>query len=883
MGLDAPAPPTGTITFLFSDVVGSTQLWADPEAGMSRSLRVHDEILRELTARHGGHVFATGGDSFAVAFARASAAVACAEEIQAAIAGAEWGGGPALRVRVGLHLGEVEERGGNYFGLAVSQASRVMSVAHGGQCVLTDGVRDAAGARTTDLGVHVLRGIDHPVHLNQLGFESFPPLQSVGAEVVSLPTPRTSLIGREVQVEEIRRLLGQHRIVTLVGVGGCGKTRLAIEVAYREARAFADGVWFVDLSSVLDDFALPGAFASALHLSISPSEAAVDQIAAYLTGRRTLLVVDNCEQVVDAVAALLDQLLAAASGLRVLATSRETTDVEGEYAWKVPSLGTGADTAAVELFFDRAGAAGATLTSGDEDWRIVSDIVEHLDGLPLAIELAAARARNMGLVEIRDRLGDRFRLLAGGSRRSQQRQATLEGAVHWSYDLLNEPEREMLQTLSVFQGGFDSRDVAAVAGLSEYDAIDLIDSLANKSLVDVARDGRGRVRHRMLETIRMFALQRLIDAGRADEVRDRHLEHFAQDPAGRSLDHWLQLATATRIGREYENFRAALTWAIERDRLADAVRLAAIGHEAAGHRGEVALAINVLRTPVELEPRDRINADASLAYELLWLGDVGGATEAIRSALDRNEEYPCDFSIFAIVTEGLLLGIMGEPARMVERFDAAQRLADEHWGETVRVFASYPPGLAEVQALAYAAAIERLDRALRGPRIIFTHLAEANRAWALLAAGRVAEALAAVDGFSEVPLGSQWEHIDLIVTQVVRAHDVGPDEAARTLATAARELVARQPQVRSAILQAFAYLALLRGDEDRAHEITSLTLPITSEQLWNWMVLRPLGATPDTFFDVRSRYEREHPLLERFVADADNSRRLFDEEVARWS
>jgi class 3 adenylate cyclase len=325
--------PTGAVTFLFSDVVGSTRLWAADAEAMSASLRIHDQMLNDTIAKFSGHVFATAGDSFAVAFQRASAAVECAAAIQVSLSKIDWDSWPAISVRIGLHLGEAEERDGNYFGPPVNQAARVMAVAHGGQRVLTDGVRDAAGITATDLGTHTLRDIETPVHLNQLGTEEFPPLGSVGTGIVSLPSPRTSLVGREASVAEVRELIGAHRLVTLTGVGGCGKTRLAIEVAYREAPSRPEGVWFVDLSTIADERALPGAFAAALALEIRPRTAPIDEIAAYLAPRDALVVVDNCEHLVDEVAEFVDVLLERGPRLRALATSRESLDVEGEFTW----------------------------------------------------------------------------------------------------------------------------------------------------------------------------------------------------------------------------------------------------------------------------------------------------------------------------------------------------------------------------------------------------------------------------------------------------------------------------------------------------------------------------------------------------------------------
>jgi hypothetical protein len=351
----------------------------------------------------------------------------------------------------------------------------------------------------------------------------------------------------------------------------------------------------------------------------------------------------------------------------------------------------------------------------------VVDIVEHLDGIPLAIELAAARTRSMELMEVRDRLDDRFQLLSGGSRRRRQRQVTLEGAVHWSYDLLSEAERSMLQTLSVFQGGFSAPDVAAVAGLPDYEAIDLIDSLEAKSLVDVSRDSNGHVRHRLLETIRLFALARLIDAGQAEATRDRHLDHFYNDPAGASLETFLSLDSVARTGREYENFRSAATWAIERGRPEATARIAAISHEAGARHGESQLVIDRLKLPAELEPRDRVNVNMSLAYELLWLGDLGGSAEAVQTALSINDEHPCDFAIWAMLVEGITLGILGEHLRMVERLESARQLAQKRYGPIVVAVLDFQLGWADVLMLRFAEAVQRLGRAAAVPNLGFLH------------------------------------------------------------------------------------------------------------------------------------------------------------------
>ena len=880
-----PSPvPSGTITFLFTDVVGSTRLWAaDPEA-MSAALRVHDQILADTVAKYEGHVFSTAGDSFAAAFARASAAVECADAVQQGLAGVDWGTWPELTVRIGLHQGEAEERDANYFGPAVNQAARIMATAHGGQTVLSDGVRDASGVVARDLGTHTLRDIEVPVHLSQLGDTEFPPLWSVGAGIVSLPSPRTSLVGRDEAIDDVRRLVAAHRLVTLTGVGGCGKTRLAIEVAYREVPSHPEGVWFVDLSTIADEVALPGVFASALSVAISPGTDATGQIATYLAPREALLVVDNCEHVIDAAAECIDALLEASPGLRVVTTSRESLEVEGEFTWKVPSLATGSRAAAVELFVERARAAGATLPDDPRTLAEIGEVVERLDGIPLAIELAAARTRSMSVTEIRDLLDDRFSLLSGGARRSRQRQATLEGTVQWSYDLLDDGEQAMLQTLSVFAGGFAVADVAVVADVPEHRARDLVDALAAKSLVDVTRDSLGQVRHRLLETIRLFALARLVDAGGAVAARDRHLDHFSQQGTALSLDVWWQMDQVIRMGREYENFRSAIIWALERDRTDAAVRLAAMGAEAACSRGEGPLAIDVLRREAQLVPHDRGFALAALGWVLVTIGDIEGAMAAVRDAHEVAREHPGDYVILVLIDESLVVQIFGDVRRSGELFYEARDRAAAAGG-------SYLVVGCDLFVAAWLMIPMRFDEAARvaraalasAPEFGYRHVLETGLAWSLLAAGRIEEAVEVVAHFTPVPPGSQWAHSNTITTHLVMGHTEGHEAAARSLAPAAREAILRRPKLISDFLVAFAYLSYLAGDLDRVAEIISVTLPFGAGSVYNYLVQRTAGATGDDAIDVVEAHGAAHPALELFVLEAEHAPRLLAEELERWS
>jgi predicted ATPase/class 3 adenylate cyclase len=875
--------PTGTITFLFSDIVGSTRLWAADREAMSSALLVHNRLLETVITDHGGHVFSNAGDSYGVAFGRASAAVDCAAEIQRALAAADWGTLPPLKVRIGLHMGEAEEREDNYFGPAVNQAARVMGVAHGGQCVLTDVVRDAADAEVTELGVHTLRDIDHPVHLSQLGEAEFPPLWSLGVGTVSLPSPRTSLIGRDTAVDHVRRLLGSHSLVTLTGVGGCGKTRLAVEVAYREVPTHQDGVWFVDLSTIADDVALPGAFATGLRLTVSPGVDPMEQVASYLSERESLLVVDNCEHVVDAAADTLDGLLARAPRLRILATSRESLEIEGEYTWKVPSLPTGSDSPAAQLFFDRAVCAGADLSDDERSREAISTIADRLDGIPLAIELAAARARSMDLQELAANLDDRFRLLSGGARRARQRQATLEGAVQWSYDLLEDEERAMLQALSVFQGGFAVADAAAIAGVAVHVAADLIDGLAAKSLVDVARDPTDHLRHRLLETVRLFALSRLIDSGNATALRDRHMQHFANDPGGASFERWTSLECVERLGREYENFRTATSWALESGHTSTAVHLAAMLSEASSSRGEIQLAMQCLGLDADLEPQVLIFARSMLAWAHIVQGNMDDSAETIRIALEVHAAHPCDFGVFAIEVEASRIGTLGRVVESRALFDRAVDIA-QHYGLNTRLTAA-------TFLVTYLSSIRRFEDAARlcdellavSPEYGYRHVLEAYQAWTLLHTVGAEAAQRVVESFGTPPSASRWTYMAPCIRNLVLGHVDGPDLAAKRLTAEMQEEVSRRPQIVGDVLTCFAYLAWLRGEPEHMEEILESVINFGMGPVGWLLICESLGAPAGGEEDVVERWHREHPFAQRLERSVVRSPQLLAQEYARWT
>ena len=520
------------VTFLFTDVEGSTRRWEADADGMRAALAAHDEVLRAAIEAHGGWLFKHTGDGVCAAFASPRCAVDAAVAAQRAL---------ELPVRMGLATGEAELRGSDYFGAVLNRAARVMAAGHGGQ-VLLDGTT-AGLCSSIDLialGPRRLRDIAKPVEMFQVlaaGLRSeFPPLKTLDATPGNLRPPTTSFIGREAELAEVQEALKAHRLVTLTGVGGVGKTRLATEVAARLADEFPDGVWLFELAAVTDPAAVPDAVAAVLGITQQPGKSVADSVAAALEGRVRLLVFDNCEHVRDAAADLVEAILAHSATVRVLATSREGLGVADEQLWLVPSLEVraGIDSAAVTLFVERARSVASRFsvaTAGEA--AAVVEICRRLDGIPLAIELAASRMASMTASEVRDRLDQRFRLLVG-SRRGLERHHTLRHAVAWSYDLLDDEEKSLLQRCAVFAGGFDLQSACAVGGSDgsdDYAVLDLLDALVRKSLL-VADRSSGRTRFSMLETIRQFAEEQLVAGGEATEVRTAHARYFA----GRETD-----------------------------------------------------------------------------------------------------------------------------------------------------------------------------------------------------------------------------------------------------------------------------------------------------------------------------------------------------------
>ena len=556
--------PSGTVTFLFTDVEGSTRLWAADREAMSASLLVHDAILRGAIEGNGGYVFTTAGDSFAAAFGRASDAVRAAVESQRALRGAAWPG-PVLKVRMGVHLGEAEERGGDYFGPVVNTAARVEAAGHGGQVLITEAVRLAASVvpeDATDLGVHGLRDVAEPLRLFQLGAGAFPALRVVDPSLSNLPVRPTRLIGREVEVARVRGLLTESRLVSVTAVGGSGKTRLAIAVGEAELAHRRGGVWFVDLTAVTSGVEVPSAIANGVGLNLVAGDP-VAQILTFLADKDALVILDNCEHVIDESAVFVEAFLAVKSPARLLATSREAFDIDGERTIVLGSLACdAADSPGVQLFVDRATAVHPEFELSVANAATVSAICARLDGMPLAIELAAARVTVMNPDELLAGLDDRFRLLSGGRRRSRQR--TLEAMLDWSYDLLGAEEQRVFRALGVFVDGFDLDAVAAVTGVDRRRATGHIETLQAKSLV-VRADQRKATRFRLLETVKAYAEDRLVDTTEAESVRDRHLAHFHALAMTEGRKATGSLDVGLRLRYDCPNISTAFAWAADHD------------------------------------------------------------------------------------------------------------------------------------------------------------------------------------------------------------------------------------------------------------------------------------------------------------------------------
>jgi predicted ATPase/class 3 adenylate cyclase len=588
--------PSGTVTFLFTDLESSTRLWEQQPEAMRAALSRHDEILRGAVERHGGHVVKTTGDGVHAAFRTARDALGAAAAGQVELADADWGSTGPLRVRMGIHTGEAHLREGDYYGATLNRAARLTGVAHGGQVVCSQATADLArdamseGMVLADLGEHRLRDLSRPERIFQIhapGLDTdFGPLASLDAFPGNLPSQVSSFIGRDGELAQVASALGAARVVTLTGVGGVGKTRLAMQVAAELLPEFSGGAWLVELGGVVSGEVVDEQLAEVLGVRSGPNQPLRAALVGFLRSRQTLVVLDNCEHLVEAVAELVEELSEGCPRLRLLATSREGLAVRGEHVVPVPVLSMPSDTAdqerrseAAELFVERAREVQPSFELTADNRVTVMRLCRRLDGLPLAIELAAARTRSLSPTEILAHLDRRFRLLTGGRRTAVKRQQTLQNAIDWSFDLLESDEQALLRRLGVFAGSFDLAAVESVAAGEEVDPLDvtdLIDRLVDKSLL-VADTSGTSARYQLLETIRDYAWDRLRDAGEIESTSWRFAQHclgFAE-AAGDGLCSPDELRWSQRIETEIDNLRAALSWAINTGEVDIALRLIA--------------------------------------------------------------------------------------------------------------------------------------------------------------------------------------------------------------------------------------------------------------------------------------------------------------------
>jgi predicted ATPase/class 3 adenylate cyclase len=593
-----PDLPTGTVTFLFTDIEGSTRLWEQHPEAMEAALARHDALAAAIVQQHAGTLVKQRGegDSLFAVFTRATDAVDAATALQRALCSEPWPTETPLGVRMALHTGEAALREGDYYGAAVNRCARLRAVGHGGQVLLSrttcDLVREhlPAGASLQDLGSHRLKDLQQPEQIFRLLHPDLPadclPLRSLESFAHNLPAQLTSFIGREPEMAQVKQFLATTRLLTLTGSGGCGKTRLALQVAADLLEEYPDGVWLVELAPLADPALVPQTMAAALGVREEPGRPLTKTLADHLRSRALLLILDNCEHLLSASAQLADTLLRSCPNLRVLASSREGLGVAGEQTYRVPSLSVPEpqdlpsperlqEFEAVQLFAARATLSQSAFVVTEGNASAVVQVCRRLDGIPLAIELAAARVKALPVEQVATRLDDMFRLLTGGSRTALPRQQTLRALIDWSYNLLSDGERLLLPRLSVFAGGWTMEAAEAVCsgdGLAELEVLDLLTTLVDKSLVQY-ETREGEARYRLLETVRQYARDRLLEAGEGQAVRERHARFFLAMAETAAAEHrwgaWLE-----RFEQEHDNLRAALGWLAEREPMELCLRFA---------------------------------------------------------------------------------------------------------------------------------------------------------------------------------------------------------------------------------------------------------------------------------------------------------------------
>lgn len=804
----AASLPRGSVTFVMTDIEGSTRLFRELGDSYVEVLSAHNELLREAFTRHGGVELGTEGDSLFVAFEDPVAAVVASAEAQIALSQHDWPPGVVVKVRIGIHLGEAEPVGGDYVSLVVHQVARISSGAHGGQILVSDDVARAVGgllpdgARLRPLGAFQLRGFPEPQELYQLDHPDlearFPPLRAIGVVEHNLPFIRTSFVGRTEERAALARLLPTTGVLSIVGPGGVGKTRLAVQVAFDLMGEFEDGAWLVELVPVRDSASLVRAVSAVMGVAEEPGLDMQQTLVAALSNKEAMLILDNCEHIIDETASLAETLARSCPNLTILATSREPLDIEGEMVWRVEPLsvnGSGEGRAdAVQLFAERAVLARSGFDLTRETEPQVEEIVRHLNGIPLAIELAAAALSDRPLEGVVSGLSDRFAMLTRGRRTAPDRHQTLQAALEWSLDLLDPMERRLYQRMAVFAGTGTTEAAVQVCGSAPVDPTQvpaLIGHLTRASLLGSDPNLPGR--WSMLESLRQLALLELARTGERDEIEERHRSWFLGlvDEESAGIGRKEQAKAMRALEADRSNILQAIENAVAADDAEVALRLSSAMAPFWTSHGDWAEGVMWLRRSLGLDPENRAlcaTGEVALGRLLLLSGDLTGASEAFAVALDHATDGGNDVARARALSGAGYVSFrrsdLGEAeARWAESLELAEQVGEER--VTAEVLRSYAIAVATKGDQTKAG--ELLERAMDAAR------------------------RAGDDQLLRLLLGS-WAELNLWLGRYRVATNAYGD--ALSLATEIGDISARP-----LLLAELGWMALLSGDPAKAGEL----------------------------------------------------------------
>lgn len=805
---------TEPTAFVFTDVVGSTKLWAaDPEA-TGRSFLIHDTIVRTALKENNGEIFGWAGDSFRAAFQDRYDAVAACQAVHRELANADWGVDPALSVRIGVTYGQALHRDGEYFGPTLNTAARLEEMARPGQTVLgAAAVAGLDGVTITALGRQRIRDVADAIELFQLGQQRFAPLRTVDASLSTVPPLTGTLVGRSVAIAEALAGLDDRHPVVIVGTGGAGKTRLAIEVAHQEMRNHPDGCYFVDLAPVTNGTSAGAAIARSCRIKLTGDDA-LQEIADHFADRHALLILDNCEHMVAYAAAFVRQLSVEAPGLRLLATSRESLGIPGECLVKLGPLETGAGGAAVDLFVQRIRDQAPNFEPTTAELAQIAQICEHLDGIPLALELAAARAGVLGLSHLLDGMHDRFRMLSGRGDGTR----TLREAIDWSFGLLSEQEQDFFTRCGIFNGSFDLRAASAMLpDLDPLDVADLLHSLSRKSLIFA--EGALGGRFRLLETMRAYAMLRLNEFGLEESLGKLHFEHYRDLVSVASFAEATDLDRAVRLAPEWSNITGALEWGAARERWLDAAKLAS---GCLGLWEDVVPTVEGKRWVQRILPH--IEADR-IETHLLRYGLSGFEAQLdnfveVNTLLGqiRESEVP-ELRANALALSGYLAARV-TPEASVPMFEAAERIVAEHdLGPDTAITTMWTRGAHAIYGSdldeAYRCFRAGFDLAAQAPqRTANTIFAGLSLATVQLLRGQPSEALATLDSHNWAD--SRWDSSPILRAVALIDLDRANEATELVFAYATESLLGRLHRMSNDAMIGFAALALHRGEHDHA-------------------------------------------------------------------